>query len=237
MGERSLADEWEAQADAWVRWVRTPGHDHHFERYNWPSFLQLIPPAGHGTLDLGCGEGRVGVALGQLGHRMVGVDCSPSLAEAARGTGVYDEVVVADAAALPFPDGSFDLVVTFMSLQDMDDAAGAVSEAARVLSPDGRMVAAFVHPFASAHLGREPVEQRSYFDVQRTLDDVDRDGIAFAFHQIHRPLEAWLALFFDAGLRIEDVREPRPAEADAATEPRLATSRVNPAFLHVRCCR
>jgi SAM-dependent methyltransferase len=235
MGERSLSEEWDAQADAWVRWTRTPGHDHHFHRYNWPSFSTLIPPPGRRTLDIGCGEGRVGVALRQAGHRVVGVDLSPALAEAARGAGAYDEVVEADAAALPFPDAAFDLVVAFMSLQDMDDAAGVVREAARVLTDDGRMVAAFVHPFASAHLGRDVSEQRSYFDVQRTLDEVDRDGIQFAFHQMHRPLEAWCALFFDAGFVLEDLREPRPTSQDASGHPGLAKNRGRPAFLHLRC--
>lgn len=237
MGERSLAEEWDAQADAWVQWTRTPGHDHHFHLYNWPSFRELIPSPGRRTLDIGCGEGRVGVALRQAGHRVVGVDSSAALAEVARGTGAYDEVVEADAAALPFPDAAFDLVVAFMSLQDMDDAAGVVREAARVLTEKGRLVAAFVHPFASAHLGRDVSEQRSYFDIQRTLDEVDRDGIALAFHQLHRPLEAWLGLFFDAGFRIEALREPRPSEADVVAVPLLAPSRIKPAFLHVRCKR
>ena len=124
--------------------------------------------------------------------------------------------------------------MAFMSLQDMDDAPGALREAARVLIPDGRLVAAIIHPFAAAHLGREPSAQRSYFDVQRTVDEIDRDGIAFTFHQIHRPLHAWFALFFDAGFVIEDVREPRPSLADAGAHPSLAATRAKPGFLHIR---
>lgn len=234
VSDRSLADEWEAQAGAWTRWTRTPGHDHHNHRYNWPSFLSLVPPAGRAALDLGCGEGRGGVALHALGHRVVGVDSSPSLARLASETGAYERVVVGDAASMPFADGSFDLVIAFMSLQDMDDAPGAVREAARALSPGGRMVAAFVHPFASARLERDAAEQLGYFDVQRTLDEVERDGLAFAFHQIHRPLQDWFGLFRGDGFQLEDLREPRPSEADAAAVPRLAASRVRPAFLHVR---
>jgi SAM-dependent methyltransferase len=168
---------------------------------------------------------------------MVGVDSAPSLAKLASERGAYEDVVVCDAAALPFGDATFDLVIAFMSLQDMDDAPSVVREAARVLSPDGHMVSALVHPFASAHLGREASEQRPYFEVQRTIDEVDRDGIAVTFHQIHRPLEAWMALFFDAGLRIEELREPRPSEAVVLAHPPLAKSRAKPAFLHVRCSR
>jgi SAM-dependent methyltransferase len=233
MSERSLAEEWQAQATAWEQWTRTPGHDHHFHRYNGPSFLELLPPAGRATLDLGCGEGRAGIVLHELGHRLTGVDSAPSLPRLATHTGTYEKVVVADAAALPFPDHSFDLVMAFMSLQDMDDAPAALHQTARVLMPGGRLATAIVHPFASAHLGREPEAQRSYFDVQRTLDHVERDGIAFTFHQVHRPLHAWFALFFDAGFVIEDVREPRPSIEDVDTDPALAKTRAKPAFLHV----
>lgn len=234
MSERSLAEEWDARAGAWARCARTAGHDRHYP-YNVRSFLELVPPPTGVTLDIGCGEGRVGVMLRELGHRLIGVDSSPTLARLAAETGAYDEVVVADAASLPFEDAAFELVIAFMSLQDMDDAAGAVREAARILRPGGPLVAAFVHPFASAHLGRPAAEQRSYFDVQRTLDEVSRDGIEFAFHQIHRPLEAWLALCFEAGFRVEAVHEPRPTEAEVAAEPDLAKSRAGPAFLHIRC--
>jgi SAM-dependent methyltransferase len=236
VNERPLAQEWDAQAGAWARWTRTPGHDRHYP-YNMRAFLGLVPPPSGTTLDLGCGEGRLGQVLRGLGHRLVGVDVSPSLARLASETGAYDEVLVADAASLPFPDGRFELVIAFMSLQDMDDAPGVVREAARVLAPQGQMVAAFLHPFGSAHLGREPAEQRSYFESQRTLDEVNRDGIAFAFHQIHRSLEDWLALFFESGLRVEDLREPRPTEAEVRAEPELAKSRAKPAFLHIRCRR
>jgi SAM-dependent methyltransferase len=235
--EDSLAGVWEAQAQDWARWTRTPGHDQHFLRFNWPSFLELLPEPGRATLDLGCGEGRAGPALRDRGHVVTGIDSSPTLAALAAERGAYAEVVVGDAAALPFADGAFDLVAAFMTLQDMDDAAGAVREAARVLSPDGCLVAATVHPFASAHLGREAGEQRAYFEDQRTLDEIERDGVAFAFHQIHRSLATFLRLFFDAGLLVEDLREPRPSEGDVAEAPALARNRAQPAFLHVRCRR
>jgi ubiquinone/menaquinone biosynthesis C-methylase UbiE len=47
---------------------------------------------------------------------MTGVDSARVLADLASRTGAYEKVVVADAAALPFDDATFDLVVAFMSL-------------------------------------------------------------------------------------------------------------------------
>jgi SAM-dependent methyltransferase len=227
---RSLAEEWDARSGDWERWTRTPGHDLHFERYNWPAFTGLLPAPGRATLDLGCGEGRGGARLRELGHVVTGLDASPALAALAAERGVYEDVVVADAAALPFGDGAFDLVVAFMTLQDIEDAGAAVREAARVLEPGGRLAAAFIHPFSSSEIA-------PYFDTSRTEETVERDGIAFTFHQLHRPLAAWLDLFLDAGLVIETVREPAPSEDDARQHPALARSLERPLFLHVRARR
>ncbi len=59
--------------------------------------------------------------------------------EAARRLGVADQVVprLADVGALPFPDGEFDLVVTFTGLHCFPDPRVAVAELARVLRSGG----------------------------------------------------------------------------------------------------
>ena len=93
------------------------------------------------------------MALRERGHRVIGVDAAPTLAGLARETGAYEAVHLADAVALPLADGAVDLVVAYMSLHDMDDAAGALREAGRVLEPGGRLCAAIVHPLSSARLG------------------------------------------------------------------------------------
>jgi ubiquinone/menaquinone biosynthesis C-methylase UbiE len=111
----SLRDVWDEQAEAWARFARTPGHDRAHALLNFPPFLELLPAPGRATLDLGCGEGRVGAELAQRGHHVVGVDSSPRMIELA---GELHEAVVADAAALPFEDGSFDLVIAYMSLMN-----------------------------------------------------------------------------------------------------------------------
>ena len=49
------------------------------------------------------------------------------------------EYLVADAAALPFEDASFDLVVSYDALMDAQDMPAAVHESARVLGPGARL--------------------------------------------------------------------------------------------------
>ena len=51
-------DSWQEQAENWIAWARTPGHDsyHHYgERF----LNEVCPAPGQRTLDVGCGEGRV----------------------------------------------------------------------------------------------------------------------------------------------------------------------------------
>jgi ubiquinone/menaquinone biosynthesis C-methylase UbiE len=227
-----LHEAWDAQADEWARFARDPRGDRTNLEFNLPRFLELVPPAGRATLDVGCGEGRVGAALAERGHRVVGIDRSPGMVQHARER---HEAHVADAAALPFADRSFDLVTAFMSLQDIEDLPGAVREAARVLEPGGRLCFAIVHPinsaggFTSMEADAPFVIAGSYF-VERRFDDlVERDGFRIVFAQKHRPLEAYARALENAGLAIEALREPAHPNS-----PRW--SRV-PLFLHVRAVK
>jgi len=78
-----LSVGWEAEARQWIQWARTPGHDSYW-RFHRDQFLRLLPSPGRQTLDIGCGEGRLARDLKELGHRVVGIDSSPSMVAAAR---------------------------------------------------------------------------------------------------------------------------------------------------------
>jgi SAM-dependent methyltransferase len=96
------------------------------------------------------------------------VDATTALVAAARAADPAIETRVADAAELPFENGSFDLVVAFMSLQDIDDYRDAITESARVLRPSGRFCFAIVHPLNSS--GRfEADEADSAFTITGSL--------------------------------------------------------------------
>jgi SAM-dependent methyltransferase len=235
MAGAPMHERWEREAGAWARWVRTPGHDEWHWRLNWPAFLELLPPAGRRTLDLGCGEGRGGVELRERGHRVVGVDAAPTMVRLARETGGYDEVHLGDAAALPLADGGVDLVVAYMSLHDIEDLVGALRETGRVLEPGGRLCAAVVHPVSSAHLGSD--DEVPYFEERHYTDVVERDGLEMAFHGIHRPLEAYFAALHGAGLAVERLREPSPSDQHIEAFPDLAKARRRPPFLHLVAVR
>src|SRR5205085_9274324 len=150
-------------------------------------FLELLPPPGRRTIDLGCGEGRLTRDLTGLGHRVAAVDAAPSMVRYARDRVPEGDYHVASAAQLPFEAAAFDLVVAFMSLQDMDDAEGAVHEARRVLEPGGRFCVALVHPINSAGKFESDgddapfVVRGSYLERHRYVFFEERDGLEVTF--------------------------------------------------------
>lgn len=228
--ESSLSQAWERHAGDWARWTRLPGHDVYHDRLNWPAFRALLPPPGRRTLDVGCGEGRAGRALHADGHCVVGIDSSPTLVALARVAGCYEEIKCGDAATLPWTAHAFDLALAYMTLHDIEDLQGAISEIARVLEFGGRLCLAIVHP-----LNRLPEALDDYFDERRFANKFERDGVSMTFEGIDRPLEAYTRALTRAGFRIEELREPRPTAAALASAPKLAKAADRPYFLHMRC--
>lgn len=101
-------------------------------------------PDGGTALEIGCGLGRVLVALRHRFGRVVGVDVSPEMLERARaivGDDPAVELVLGDGTTLAgVPDESIDVVVSFTVFQHIPDAdvvAGYLREAGRVLRPGG----------------------------------------------------------------------------------------------------
>ena len=101
-------------------------------------------------LDLGCGWGRHLDPLAGAGHDIVGADLSVDLLRQVPGhAGGRPPLVAADMRALPFPDGVFDVVLNLATSLGLflDDAPAraALSEARRILRPDGRLLLEGMH--------------------------------------------------------------------------------------------
>lgn len=237
-----LLSAWERNADAWIRWARDPAElDGHYVRYHRDLFLELLPPPAR-TLDLGCGEGRLARDLTALGYEVVAVDASSTMVAAAREAAPEMEVHLAEAAAVPLPTASFELVVAFMSLQDTEDLTGAVREAARVLTPGGRLCLAIVHPLNSAgdfsaHEADAPfVIEGAYLGKSYFVDELERAGQELRLESVHRPIRAYTDALADAGLLIERFREVGlPEHADRG--PHSPRWRRIPLFLHLRALK
>jgi SAM-dependent methyltransferase len=234
----SLRDAWEGQAQKWIRFSSTPGHDVGFWKFGLPHFLELLPPSGRLTLDVGCGEGRLPRILRERGHTVVGVDASPTLRARAAELGSR-QYVNADAARLPIRDARADLVVAYMSLHDIDDLEGAVSEISRVLMNGGRLCFSVLHPIgtAGAYAGRTAeapfVIGGSYLTPRRYEFVTERNGISMTFHSEHRPISAYVDALSAAGLLVERLLEPPIDEAFVAKDPSEVRWRSLPVYLLV----
>jgi SAM-dependent methyltransferase len=100
-------------------------------------------------LEVGCGPGHLAIRLAK-DHRfeITGVDLDPKMIDHARANAArhhgYPAAVpsfqVGDAASLPFPDDSFDVVVSTLSMHHWTDPVAGLTEIGRVLAPEGRGV-------------------------------------------------------------------------------------------------
>jgi SAM-dependent methyltransferase len=234
---------WESEARNWASFARTPGHDRAHEAINLPALLDLLPAPAGPTLDLACGEGRLSRLLKQQGRRVAGIDASPTMLRFAVDHEDAQPAVRGDATRLPFPDETFDLVVAYMCLHDIDDMPQAVAEAARVLRPAGRLCAAIPHPLSSAgsFQGREAaapfVITGSYLDAGPSTMTIDRDGIRLTFHSEHRPLEAYVQAVAAARLLTETIREVRAPDEAVTRNPDARRWQRIPMFLHLRAIK
>ena len=181
----------------------------------WQAVRPLIGESAGTLLDLGCGTGAYGGALGELGWDVTGVDVSEDMLRRAREKGV--RAIRADATELPFDDASFDAAVSIFTHSDFDDFPGALSEVARVLKPEAPFVYIGVHPcFVGPHsyyvqaLGVPKLHEGWYRREGHYVEapGISPEGLRARFGASHLPLGRFLQSFLEAGFRLEHVEEP-----------------------------
>jgi SAM-dependent methyltransferase len=107
--------------------------------------IARVAPEGARVLEVGCGPGRLSILLERRHRfRVTGLDIDPEMIELARANadwasdGGTPSFVVGNVSALSFPDESFDLVVSTLSMHHWADPSTALNEIGRVLRPNGR---------------------------------------------------------------------------------------------------
>ena len=112
-------------------------------------FADFGAAAGKRVLEIGVGMGADLVRWAAAGAKVTGVDLTDRAVGLAQERlaqrGLNAEVRVADAEALPFADGQFDIVYSWGVLHHTPDTAKAVAEALRVLAPGGRLRVMMYH--------------------------------------------------------------------------------------------
>ena len=98
----------------------------------------LSPQPGERILDLGCGDGQLTAKIAASGAKVVGVDASPAMVEAARARGL--DARVCNAESLPF-SSEFDAVFSNAALHWVQNQDAMIAGVKRSLKPSGRFVA------------------------------------------------------------------------------------------------
>lgn len=204
---------WEYSAEAWVASQGDEG--------DWSRRYVLDPVMKERvmalqpkkTLDVGCGEGRFCRIMKGMGFAVAGIDPTENLLKHARERDPEGEYKEAYAEAIPYPDASFDLVVSYLSLIDIPDYRVAIREMARVLQPGGRLLIANMTNFASTAKDgwvRDDQGNRLYFPIDNYLSEfatwVSWKGIHI--ENWHRPLSSYFDALLSYGLHLEMFLEP-----------------------------
>ena len=136
-----------------------------FEYYRSAKVFAFLDRAGVAVrgraLDAGCGGGGMPLSLAEEADAAVGIDPADRFRDAGVRLGREREVrnlhfALADGMALPFGDGSFDLVLSHAVIEHVADAPRYLRECARVLAPGGHVYLSTAPylSFAGAHLPR-----------------------------------------------------------------------------------
>lgn len=151
VSSRESAEDTGERVDAFARWLRaahSPAHSRRTAAANAAFLLPLLKP-GMRLLDAGCGPGSItlGLAGAVAPGGTVGIDLSSaaitSAQAAASAAGAADvRFEQASVYALPFADGSFDVVFAHALFQHLEAPAEALRELRRVLRPGGTIALA-----------------------------------------------------------------------------------------------
>lgn len=140
-------------------------------------------------LDVGCGP--AGLVAEYDGHAALVVGSDRYMTNFTEFDGQFGVKLLAEAkmTALPFEDGSFDLVTSSWVLEHLANPAGCMAEIARVLAPGGRFL--FITPNALNYVVwlRRLVPDLMSKSLVKAIYDRDEDFINSTYYRMNTPAE------------------------------------------------
>jgi SAM-dependent methyltransferase len=210
---------YEKLADSYSARAPTKPHNAYYER---PATLSLLGDvAGKRVLDAGCGPGLYAEELVARGAEVVGFDASERMVELARerlrGRAEVRRANLEESLAW-LEDGSFDLVVSALAMDYVEDWGVPLSEFYRVLKSGGKLVFSVEHP-TFKFVEQVYEGEGGYFET--ALGGIEWTGFAERvwMPSYRRPLGAMVDAILGAGFVLGGMLEPRPDERFRAADP------------------
>jgi len=185
-----------------------------------PNLTRILELSGNEkVLDLACGEGYFTRALKKSVSSITGADLSPSLIESAKSVSKDILYHVADATNLSFAkDKEFDVVISVLAIQNMENILAAFSECRRVLKDNGRFIFVLNHPVyripKASSWGYDEKEKAQYRRVDAYLTpskvpiDMHPGSSDKTFtYSFHRSLQDYMKALRSAGFAITRLEE------------------------------
>lgn len=196
------------------RWATVYDHDGNpLQALEEPALRERVGDvAGRQVLDLGCGTGRHALWLAAQGAEVTALDFSEGMLEQARAKAGAEAVrfLCHDLRdPLPFPEASFDLVVSGLVLEHLENLPAVFGELVRVLRPEGLALVSAMHP---------AMFERGAF---ARFTDPD-SGEVVAPGSLRHSLEDFRLAAEGAGLRVRELLEVAPDAPFARRWPRAA---------------
>src|SRR5438094_6069951 len=200
--KHDVKNNFSARATEWAAYYADPEpplsrqHLVSRQRFALDMVEAAIPPCSK-ILDAGCGPGVMAGKLMERGYAVWGIDFAEPMIRKARELCGSDQFGVGDVEHIPFPDNTFDVVVSLGVIEYLESDEQALREIRRVLKPGGRAVIAISN-------GRSVVRRI--------------DGVLFRLVSLLRPAYHWLKYRFRGN-------PVPPPPAPAATVPRALYQR------------
>ncbi len=171
-------------------------------RQHWLTFQQLMGPSfpGRQVLEVGCGRGSLSAYFADAGWDCTLLDISPAAIEVAKQAfgahGLKARFDVNDCLALPYPEGSFDLVFSIGLLEHFQDVERVVAEQVRALVPGGLFIGYIV-----PHLPENVQKDYAWIcDLLKAIHPVTQAAEKTPVFRSDTPSPAYLAAMDRSGL-------------------------------------
>lgn len=190
------------------------GSDLTFTRVFVPYFAKAVRAAGGSRLiEVGCGTGHMLLALHSLVQYAAGIDSSRGMVDVARETlRETNAPVILSRIEDLFTSDKFDIAISHLSLQAIEDLSSVVRATRRLLTLDGHFVFSIPHPcFWNSYQHFVPDDEYDYMNVTRVIAPLSvRGEFVGMVPYMHRPLSEYFRILHNAQLSVSLLDEIVP---------------------------